>query len=586
MYSNIKNVQILVVMLKAYEIKDVVMCPGGSDIPIIHSIEEDSYFNCYSVVDERSAVYFGIGVSQIKNAPVACICTSGTAVSNFLPGMTEACYQNVPIVAVTADKDPYFTYNLKTQKIDQQNIFGTVCKKFVELPIIHNKEDSWYCERLISEALLELNHHGCGPVHINLPIIDDYSVYDCKELPTVKTMNITSYNSAEADWKEFALQLEKVNKILIFVGQNVNFSEEDIGLIEEFFKRFNCMISVEHLSNINCKGCLRTYPVTEMKEFDKVLVPDIVISMGNNVSSYKLKSALSSVHKSIVHWQIDEGGRVRDMFKALKEIFECDVTYFFKTILQNSSSDIHNDLVYYNLWKKEIDGLEYPELPFSNFYLAQELSKIIPAGSIVHSAILNSTRIMQHYQLNDSIRYFSNVGALGIDGCLSTFVGHAAVSEELAFCVIGDLSFFYDMNAAGIRHIDSNVRIILINNGGGSEFHFFIGKDAIPTLNSHIAAKHHKQAKGWIESLGFDYYSAESKEELDTVLPKFVASSTKPMFLEVFTDAEGDAKITREIYSSNKLVNQNLVDTVKIKLAQRLPESQKAKIRKFLKSFR
>ena len=155
---------------------------------------------------------------------------------------------------------------------------------------------------------------------------------------------------------------------------------------------------------------------------------------------------------------------------------------------------------------------------------------------------------MQFFKLAKGVRCYSNVGALGIDGCFSTFAGHAASTDKLAFFVTGDLSFFYDMNAAGLRSIGSNVRVILLNNGGGSEFQFFMGKKNIPTIDSYICAEHEKIAAGWIKSLGYDYYLASTKEELDSVIDKFGKPSERPMFLEVLTDMGEDADKTNAFY--------------------------------------
>jgi len=553
MYSNYKSIQILIALLKEYKIHNIIISPGGSNIPIVHSVENDEFFKCYSVVDERSALYFGMGVAQVENEPVACLCTSGTAVSNYLPGMTEAYYQNVPIIAITADKNPYFTGQIETQKINQKDIFGEVSKKSVDLPLCNTKDEIWYCERLIKEALVASTHHGKGPVHINLPVVGSYANYDTTVLPNVKPIKIVNCENNEETWKEYLDVFKKSKKILIFVGQNVLFTDNDIQNIETFFSKFNCMISVEHLSNLKCKGTIFTYPVTEtgntnMQDF----VPDLVISLGNNLAAYCLKPFLRANNDNFRHISIDEGGRIRDVFQGLTDVFECTPSYFFKYFANNALDDCSNNMTYYQLWKDAVDRIIIPDFPFSNLYVAKKLSLIIPPKSILHLAILNSTRIMQFFKLQDNIRVFSNVGALGIDGCLSTFIGHSVAVNELAFLVIGDLSFFYDMNAAGIKHISNNIRIILLNNGGGSEFHFFMNKKDIPSINDNICAEHRKSARGWIESLGYEYYSASSKNELDETLQTFVKESGRPKFLEVFTDMETDANISCEFYNSNR----------------------------------
>lgn len=551
MYSNIPSVQILVALLKAYQIHDCVLSPGGSDIPLIHSIETDPFFTCYSVVDERSAAYFAMGVSQSRNKPVACICTSGTAVCNYLPGITEAWYQHVPVVAITADKDPYFQGQLETQKIDQNTIFAGVVKKEVNLPLVASDKDAWLCNRLINEALLELAHHGTGPVHINIPIVGATNVYDVQSLPIERKISIISEASSETIWKERMQSLTN-KRILFVVGQGVVFADETKTIINEICHKLNCVFALEHLSNLDCDNGVYTYPVTETVPYEDIkhLVPDVVISLGDNLAAYSLKPILRKNYTTLENWLVSEAGTVRDAYKCLTNIFECSPAVFFSRLLNLVSSKDENR-TYFEAWQKAISKIVMPDFDFSNFYVAKKLAETIPEGSLLHLAILNSTRVMQFFPLNKGVRTYSNVGALGIDGCMSTFAGQSAATSDLSFLLIGDLSFFYDMNAASLRSIGNNVRIVMLNNGGGSEFHFFMGKNNISTINDFICAKNQRTAKGWIESLGFDYFSARTKEEFDKVIPTFGQPSDKPLFIEVFTDMEEDAQRTREFYKEN-----------------------------------
>lgn len=586
MYSIIKSVQLLIALLKKYNIKNLVLSPGGSDIPVIHSLETDDFFCCHSVVDERSAVYYAMGVAQQTNSPVACICTSGTAVSNYLPGLTEAFYQDVPIVAITADKDMYRLNQLMLQKIEQRSVFETVTKKSVSLPVVRGGNDSWYCERLINEALSELYHHGSGPVHINIPIVENSSVYDCKELPVVRKINRISADNPKSDWEKYAEKLSTFKKILVIAGQNDFFCNKDTSAVEKFFEKYNCIISVEHMSNLKCKGCLSTYPLSECfaQGMFEDLCPDLIISFGNNISSYKLKPMVKEHKDNYVHWQIDSAGRIRDFSDRLTDIFECSPQKFFEYFAEAAGNEQKNDLVYYNLWNDKIKQLDYSSnLPFSNMYVAKKLASIIPDYSVLHLAVLNSTRTMQFFELMPNVKVYSNIGALGIDGCMSTFFGQAASTEELAFCVVGDLSFFYDMNSAGIRGIGNNVRVILLNNGGGSEFHYFMGKGKIPTINKHICAEHKKTAKGWIESLGYQYYSAETKDDVDKIIPLLAKESECPVFVEIFTDMEEDAKLINQLYHNNRIKFGGMKSRIVDKAKSVLKPSQIQKVKKLLK---
>lgn len=585
MYSNIRNVQILVSLLKQFNIKNVVLSPGGSDIPIIHTLECDDFFNCYSVVDERNATYFALGLAQEMNLPVACVCTSGTAICNYLPGITEAYYQNVPIIAITADKNPYYQGQLETQKIDQMNTFTNVVKKSVDLPVIKNDDDEWLCNRLLNDVLLEMNHHGDGPIHINIPIVGDTSSYTKSELKPERVINRIELPVNKETWMNYVDKLKSKEKIMIIVGQNVRFSKKDINNFSLFFKRFNCFFAVEHLSNLSCDGVINTYPITEMGGLNDKLLPDLIISIGNNLASYNLKPFLRKKYKQTENWYIDPSGKLRDSYKSLTNIFECSVSDFFDNIISNSFDDMINNLEYYQLWRELSNSVKIPELQFSNMYVAKKMAEIIPKNSLLHLAILNSTRTMQFFELKENVKTYSNVGALGIDGCLATFAGQAAATKEKAYLIIGDLSFFYGMNGAALRSISNNVRIILLNNSGGSEFHFFMGKDKIPTINDFISAEHNHTAEGWIKSLDYEYYSVSTKEDFDNISIIMEKDSKKPIFIEVFTNMEEDAKQINKIYNENKYnfsMNEGGINGLKGAINSKLSVEQKQRIKKVI----
>lgn len=556
MYSSIESVQVLISLLKAYRIADVVMSPGGSDIPLLHSFEADEYFHCYSVVDERSAAYFALGMAQQKNRPCVCVCTSGTAVCNYLAGVTEAFYQSVPVIAITADKNPYYQGQLETQKIEQTHIFDGVVKKSVSLPVVRDEQDRWLCNRLINEALLELNHHGTGPIHINIPFIGNMTGFTCEKLDTERVIERIELKDTLETWTNKFQELDNYKKILIIIGQNIIFSDEDMQAMHTFFQQHDCVFAVEHVSNVDFEGCIYTYPISEMMGVAAldILKPDLVISVGNNTAAYGWKNYFRQHYREMDSWLVNESGEVRDTYKSLTTIFECSASMFF-TILRDAFEEkdevIHT---YYNLWKNELNKISVPSFEYSTFYAVQKLAEQIPANSILHLAIQYSTRIMHYFELADGIKTFSNYGALGIDGCLSTFAGQAAGTDQLAFLIIGDLSFFYDMNAAGLRDIGKNVRIIMLNNGGGEEFRFIFNKNLFENYqDTYICADHKKVAAGWINSLGYQYYSAKSKDEVDLAIAEMTKASDKPIFLEVFTQLGDGADVTKDFYHVNQM---------------------------------
>lgn len=551
MYSSIKSVTILIALLKEYGISNIVLSPGGSDIPIIHSIQIDPFFQCYSVVDERSAAYYAMGLSQSLNQPVACVCTSGTSVCNYLPGITEAYYQHVPVVAITADKNPVFQDQLETQKIEQKHIFNGVVKHAVDLPVVRSEQDEWLCNRLVNEALLAMRHHGTGPVHINIPVVGNQNAYNCQVLPKERKIDIVSPADGSEVWEKRKEELRKYKRILVVVGQGITFDENDISVMNAFFRAYGCVYAVENLSNLDCEGCINTYPISEILSGQVLngLKPDLIISLGNNLAAYLLKETFRESYKTIDNWLISDWGEIRDTFKCLKIVFECTPAYFFRRMVEYSGN-MNASKEYYDMWKTICDEIRIPAFSFSNMYVAQKLASIIPENSILHTAILNSTRTMQYCKLAKGVKSYSNVGALGIDGCFSTFAGQAAASKELAYLLIGDLSFFYDMNAATIRSISNNVRVILLNNFGGAEFHVY--DHNVEQIDQYVCAEHKRCAGAYMKSMGFECYTASSIEEFDKAIDKSAQPSERPLFIECFSDMHEDARIIKEFYQQNR----------------------------------
>ena len=190
MYSDKKNILQLVALLKEYDIRNIVLCPGSRNAPIVHTLANHPFFQCYSVTDERSAGFFATGLALQSGKPAAVCCTSGTALLNIHPAVAEAFYQQVPLVVISADRPSAWIGQMDGQTLPQPGVFNSLVKKSVNLPEIHTDEDEWYCNRLVNEALLELNHHGKGPVHINIPVSEPLFEITTEELPEVLVITL------------------------------------------------------------------------------------------------------------------------------------------------------------------------------------------------------------------------------------------------------------------------------------------------------------------------------------------------------------------------------------------------------------
>ena len=508
-----------------------------------------------SVVDERSAGYFALGLAQELNQPVVISCTSSTATCNYWPPVAEAFYQGVPIVVLTSDRDPEMLGQWEDQMIDQVGMYDRHVRKSVNLPIINNHDDEIYCQRLVNEALMELNHHGTGPVHINVPMKSYNNSFNVKTLPEVTKFDRLCLDDSDALWKEKIEKLKKAKRILVTCGQGSFVSSALQESLNEFFKKYNSAVSVEYMSNIeieeglNLNVCMDARYVIPKKV--KEFLPDIVISFGGNIFA-GIKEQFRKFAGEFEHWLVQEDGRVVDLYKSITTIFECKPECFFRYCVKMADKDQLNDREYYHGLKSYVDSVVYPDFPYSHVYAIKEVVEKIPSDSVLHLSINDSIRITNFFKLNPRIKTYANIGTHGIDGCLSSFLGQAAAGNKQSYLVIGDLAFFYDMNAMRLRHIKNNVHILLINNEGGSEFYFnHMWKDEASDL--HTTARHHTKAEGWVKSNNFIYLSAHDKESMQEALKEFMRCDLeKPVFLEVFTEMKTDSDVIYDFFDLSR----------------------------------
>ncbi len=553
MYTELKSYQYIIAMLKNYGVKNLVLSAGSRNVPFVHSVEKDPYFCCYSVVDERSAGYFALGLSQEKNEPVLISCTASTASCNYYPPVAEAYYQNVPIIILTSDRDPHMLGQREDQMIDQVNMFDRHVRKSVNLPIIQNQADEEYCIRLINEAFLELNHNGeSGPIHINVPMDSYNKTFNVKELPIVNVIKRIGVLE-ESKWKSKSEELLKCNRIMVICGQKSYVSDELKLQLRCFYKKYNCAIIVDHMSNVELEEGINSILTFDENYItsDKMneLMPEIVISFGGHVFS-GLKNQLRKNHFKFEHWLISERGTVCDLFKGLSTVFECDPEYFFRT-MNEEVGDCQNNNEYYSALADYNRAAELPEIPYSNVYAIKKVVENIPENSLLHLSINDSIRITNFFSLNPSVKVYANIGTYGIDGCMSSFIGQSVASpSKTAFLVIGDLSFFYDMNSLKINSLGKNVHILLLNNRGAAEF-YYNGSWVDSYSDLHTSARHDIKAEGWIKENKIKYYSAQNRVEYDSIVDEFIKSEG-PVVLEVFTEMSTDAKTIHDIYKFSR----------------------------------
>lgn len=553
MYSDKKNILQLVALLKEHGISQIVLCPGSRNAPLVHTLANHPFFTCHSVTDERSAGFFALGLALHGGQPAAVCCTSGSALLNIHPAVSEAFYQQVPLVVISADRPAAWIGQMDGQTLPQPGVFGPLVKKSVNLPEIQTAEDEWFCNRLVNEALLELHHHGKGPVHINIPISEPLFQFTTEELPEVRV--ITRYqglNVYDREYNELIERLNKYNKRMVIVGQMslIYLFEKKISKL--LYKHFTWL--TEHTSN-------KTVPGIPVKNFDTTLyalsedtldkmVPELVITYGGHIVSKRLKTFLRK-HPPREHWHVSLSGEVADLYGSLTTVIEMDPFEFLEKIaylLENKPTEFPR------LWENSTRSLPQPAFPYSEMGAIGALMQSLPTPSALHLANSSTVRYAQLFTLPDEVEVCCNRGTSGIEGSLSTAVGYATASNKLNFVVIGDLSFFYDMNALWNSNYGCNLRILLLNNGGGEIFQALPGLSMSGKTHRFVTASHTTTAQGWATERGFAYTPIHNAEELVDAMTIFTnpEAFNQPLLLEVFTDKGEDVRLLKEYYHQIK----------------------------------
>lgn len=553
MYTDKKNILQLVALLKAHRIQKIVLCPGSRNIPIVQTLVNIPEFTCYPVTDERSAGFFALGLALNGGSPAAICCTSGTALLNIHPAVAEAFYQQVPLVVISADRPAAWIGQMDGQTLPQPGVFGSLVKKSINLPEVQSEEDEWYCNRLINEALMELDHHGKGPVHINVPISEPFFKLPVTELPEARV--ITRYQGLNVYNKDYQPLIDRLNRYqrrMVVVGQ--------MNLIYLFDKKYTKMLYkhfawfTENISNQTIPGMpiCNIEPLLCSMDFEaqQKMRPELLITYGGHIISKRLKKFLRR-HPPVEHWHVAADGQVADLFGSLTTVIEMDPFEFLEKIapmMDNRTPE------YPRTWENLSKNIPQAVFPYSEMSAIGKIIHHLPSSCSLHLANSSTVRYAQLFPLPKDVEVLSNRGTNGIEGSLSTALGYATASDKLNFIFIGDLSFFYDMNALWNANYGSNVRILLLNNAGGEIFHALPGLEMQDNSRRFITAIHRTSARAWAEDRGFRYLSAHNEDELNQAAEIFTQPSItpQPLLLEVFTEKDQDIEHLKTYYHNLK----------------------------------
>lgn len=546
-YTVERGQQILISLLKQNGIKKIIASPGTTNITFVGSVQNDPWFEVYSSVDERSAAYIACGMAAETGETVVLSCTGATASRNYVPGLTEAYYRKLKILAVTATQNENRIGHMIPQMMDRSRQMKDMCVHSEHVAVPRNENDEWDANVRLNRAILALTHHGGGPVHINLAT--DYNAdFSVKELPIARCMH--RYLPKD-EWPVIP-----EGRVAIVVGNHPVWSDSLTRNVDRFCESYGAVVFCEHASNY--AGAYRVYNaiLNQQEHYSKPSYQsDLLIHIGE-VSGYGNDSAGNT--KQV--WRVSEDGELRDLYGKLTNVFEMAEDEFFARYADmavQSDSRLEDGRVWLKECRDEYSRLQtlVPELPFSNVWIARQTAHRLPEGCALHLAILNSLRAWNLFEVPVTVQShgFVNTGGFGIDGCMSSMIGGAlAHPGQLHYLITGDLAFFYDLNVLGNRHVESNIRVLLVNNGKGTEFRNYnhpaarFGESADPYMAAagHYGNKSPLLIRHYAEDLGYEYLSASNKKEYLDVVDRFLdpSSHERPLLLEIFTDNEDESR--------------------------------------------
>ena len=556
MTTDKKQVRILLDILKKRGVENFVISPGSRNTPIIIGVARDKHFTSQVVIDERSAAFVALGLSAQIGKPVALVCTSGTAVLNYAPAIAEAYYRNVPLIVITADREPEVIDQNDSQTIRQNNVYSNYIKYSCTLPTeIKDSEDEDKTNQLVDKAVLEALTPDFGPVHINVPLREPLA-----GLVPVEKLNIalseqsllqkTISSKEQQELIEKISQYKKVMLLASFAEPNEKLDRALAKLVE----LPQVLLLTETISNINVEGAITTIDrtLTQLTDDNRAeAAPELLITFGGSLVSKMIKTLLRT-YKPKEHIHISECSWKIDTFSALTWQIDMPVSSLFSLI---ADKVLPNDSTYNKTWhdlaQRAADKKrEYvASVGWSDMKAFSLILPSIPTDTYLQLSNGTPIRYAQLFDNYKCLKSTSNRGVSGIDGSTSTAIGAAFGTENMVLLITGDMGFQYDSNALSIADIPSNLKIIVMKNGGGGIFRFLQGTAALPELERYFECVTDVKVKQLAEIYSFDFYSATTEEELMRMLPEFYASPNRAI-MEVVTPRTQNDIILRNYFKA------------------------------------
>lgn len=554
MYPKKELAQLVIHACKSMEINHVVISPGSRNAPLIIGFNHANFCQKYSIVDERSAAFFALGIAQQTQKPVALVCTSGSALLNYYPAIAEAFYSKIPLVVLSADRPKYLLNIGDGQTINQENVYANHILFSSNLA----EENSIEQNSKILKNTIQIAISKRGPIHINIPFDEPLyetvaKLYQFPEIIPEPTIHLLNEKPLKVSFLEtFANQWNSSKRKLVVIG--VNYPSELLQTqINHLLKDKSVLVLTETTSNLHHERII--YGIDKLlvnlhQENKEKLQPEILLTFGGLVVSKKIKQYLRK-YSPKHHWHIDKEIAL-DTYHVLNQHLKISIELFFSQFFFLTKPKESN---YQNYWVNYFTNIESKHAIFlktcdySDLKVFETLLNAIPSD--YHLQLSNSSviRYTQLFKLDNSIRVFCNRGTSGIDGSTSTAIGAATQSNLPTLLITGDISFFYDINGLWNNYLPKNLKIIVINNAGGGIFKILPGPKKSNAL-AYFETPHHRNAEEISKMFGFQYQKTTTIVELKTILPNFFISNKSPQLLEVFTPSNSNDKILKDYFNS------------------------------------
>lgn len=565
--STKKGVQQLTDALIHHGITHIVFSLGSRNAPFVVAFANDKRFTRFVIPDERSAAFYALGMGEQLRQPVALMCTSGSAVLNYAPAISEAFYRNIPLIVVSADRPSEWIDQGDGQTIRQDGVLKNHVVSAVKVyENYRNPDEKWYNERSLNEILSRAKQPNGGPVHINFPFTEP--LYEMEE--GINESAAVPFQLLEVEKRLSSGQKTKLQEIwnaspkrMILCGQlpkNSYLNEQ----LKNLAKDKSVAVVVENTSNLQDRSFCHCIDRTinsflGNEEGEELYRPDLLITIGGAVISKRIKKYLRK-YKPKHHWKIGEAFPFMDTYQSLTTSIPLKPTSFFEPLLEEGFE--RNSSRFGEQWK-QLDYLVQEEhfafmnqVPYSDLSVFHFLLDAVPDQSALHIGNSSAIRYTQLFDPIKSISYYCNRGTSGIDGSMSTAIGNCMVGKQnVHTLIIGDMSFFYDSNALWNKYVPTNFRIFLINNGGGDIFNIIPGPQSTPNGDDYFVAKHEQSAAAICKAFDVNYYAAGKLEEIDQQLDIFydVQENDRPALMEIFTSEENNSAILAKYFNQVKV---------------------------------